>query len=272
MYKGCPLDEDGDGYTTVDDCADQDASSYPGALEICDLLDNDCNQVVDDSCIDADSLVDADGDGYYSEASGGNDCADEDAGTNPGATEVCDLLDNDCDGEVDEDDICLADAAVDLDLDGYDTDSDCDDTDATVNPGATEICSDSIDNDCSGEVDDGCEAESTGVTSIVITDGNGDQIIDISALVAGEVYTISVEVEGSIVADHLLIVQVLEDTDGTVQSFTSQEMVAIDDGGSESLSVSFTPTADGDYSVETYVWSDWPENGGESLVDSTEVN
>ena len=152
-------DDDGDGYTEVDgDCNDTDTSVYPGAREIRDSVDNDCNDCIDD--------VDNDGDGYgYStEYLCGEDCspslptsadtgipADNDANVHPGAVETpYDGYDQDCDGF----DLC------DYDGDGYDSDAcecgsrcDCDDNNPSVNPAASEDISDGIDNDCNGDVD-----------------------------------------------------------------------------------------------------------------------
>jgi Cys-rich repeat protein len=88
---------------------------------------------------------------------------------------VCDGIDNDCDGQVDEgcpvqcqsdadcaagmvcmNGICTQVACEDVDADGFSVcDNDCDDHDASVNPGAAELC-DQIDNDCDGQIDEGC--------------------------------------------------------------------------------------------------------------------
>jgi hypothetical protein len=95
-----------------------------------------------------DSKVDNDGDGYSKED---GDCDDNDPNRFPGNLEVCDGIDNNCDG-------LLLDTEYDSDSDGYrlcDPTPDCDDSDATVYPGATEIC-DEKDNNCSGYIDEGC--------------------------------------------------------------------------------------------------------------------
>jgi len=101
-------DNDGDGYcseaTGGSDCNDSNASVHPGAEEICDNgRDDDCDGSVDEGC---DECTDFDGDGYCSESDGGSDCDDSLSSVHPGATEVCDDIDNDCDGLVDEGDVC----------------------------------------------------------------------------------------------------------------------------------------------------------------------
>ena len=89
---------------------------------------------------------DDDGDGYEDDACGGLDCDDSNASVNPGATEVCDYVDNDCDSSIDE--------GFDQDNDGWLTcDGDCDDTTSSANPGQSEDCFDFIDNDCDGATD-----------------------------------------------------------------------------------------------------------------------
>jgi hypothetical protein len=77
-----------------------------------------------------------------------NDCNDGNALINPGAAEICDGLDNDCDGIVPA-------SEADADGDGYRVcDNDCNDTNPAINPGAAEICN-GIDDNCNGMIDEG---------------------------------------------------------------------------------------------------------------------
>jgi len=114
---------------------------------------------------------DSDGDGYDSAICGGNDCDDTNASINPGATEVCDEVDNDCDAEIDEevmatyyhdfDSDTFGNASVSMDaceapVDYVSDDSDCNDDNDTIYPGAAEVCGNSIDDNCDGEIDEDC--------------------------------------------------------------------------------------------------------------------
>ncbi len=121
LWDNCPndfnrnqLDSDGDNHGNVCDCSPFNANIYPNAPEVCDGVDNDCDGVVDE-WLKVYQYRDADGDGfgnpfrrafacpgtpYY--ATRGGDCDDNNGNTYPGAAEVCDNIDNDCDGSIDE--------------------------------------------------------------------------------------------------------------------------------------------------------------------------
>ncbi len=159
---GCPApappagDADGDGWSEVEgDCDDLDREVYPGATDVCDGKDNDCNDLIDDP-------YDEDGDGVSTCGADGvfgtpdDDCDDANPSTYPNAEEVCDDVDNDCSGFADDA------PGVDEDHDGWCVaEGDCDDQRAGVNPGANEICN-GLDDDCNGVVDDGYDDDGDG--------------------------------------------------------------------------------------------------------------
>ncbi|WP_225414668.1 RCC1 domain-containing protein [Stigmatella hybrida] len=217
------------------DCDDFDFTLNPGATEVCDGLDNNCNGQVDDGASGGTWYRDADNDGYGNPAastqacakpsgyvSNSGDCNDALASVKPGATEVCNTVDDNCNGSIDEGlpvstwyrdadgdgrgnpsvstQACAAPAGYvstsddcndnnaslpryfswDGDGDGYGrsfvvgpspgpssyfgctqpagyttNSSDCDDSNSSVYPGATEVC-DRVDNNCNGSFDEGC--------------------------------------------------------------------------------------------------------------------
>ncbi|MCB9693320.1 MAG: hypothetical protein H6736_16025 [Alphaproteobacteria bacterium] len=191
-----------DGYAASDgDCDDASIAVHPGAVDICDGLDNDCvGGVDDDPAQQTAAWMDADGDTYgtgiqsrfctvppgYATRDG--DCSDSDPAINPGATELCNTVDDDCDGQLNEG-YTTRNFWPDADLDGYGDEAaaptytcqqppgsvtngtDCDDADSNRNPGLSETC-DGADNDCNGLADDGLAF--FGVWSDGDGDGYGD--------------------------------------------------------------------------------------------------
>lgn len=134
----CDYDEDGHEKARCggDDCNDMNENVYPGADEICDGLDSNC-----DGNTPADE-ADTDKDGHFI---CGDDCNDEDETVYTGAPELCDGIDNDCDQE-------LGDNELDGDEDGYsECDGDCGPENPDVYPGAEEIC-DGLDTNCDGTI------------------------------------------------------------------------------------------------------------------------
>jgi hypothetical protein len=119
---------------------------------------------------------DADGDGSVAVAAGGTDCDDDDPDVSPAAHEICDHIDDDCDGTVDDDAIDRVLWMHDGDSDGFGVDStatlacdappdasdrggDCDDADPTVHPGAHETWYDGVDQDCGGGSDNDADVD-----------------------------------------------------------------------------------------------------------------
>ncbi len=168
-----------------DDCDDTVGETHPGAAEQCNDIDDDCNGLLDDGVTTSTWYADVDADTYGDPANTIDDCAvpsgyvgddtdcdDTEAATNPGATEACNGIDDDCDGSVDEGaatgslawyadadgdtygDPSIYTLACDSPLGSVADDTDCDDADATINPGAVETC-DGRDEDCDGTADDG---------------------------------------------------------------------------------------------------------------------
>ncbi len=185
----CPCvcaDADSDGYystscqallcTPNGDCNDGNPLIHPGAVDI-------CNNGVDEDCTDGDLIctctcLDVDGDGYYALScadpgcSPRTDCDDTNANRHPGAAEICgNGVDEDCNGS---DQVCACTCA-DADGDGYypttctnascQPKGDCNDQNENVHPGAIEICSNGLDDDCVGG-DTPCPCG--------CTDGDGD--------------------------------------------------------------------------------------------------
>ena len=130
-------DADGDGFKSCEgDCDDHDPAIHPGAKEICNGRDDNCNGQIDEG-------FDEDQDGWTTCA---GDCDDQDANVHPGARPLCDGADANCNGLVDKEE--------DFDGDGWPVCDDCNDADAMVNAGAMEVVGDQIDNNCNGLIDE----------------------------------------------------------------------------------------------------------------------
>ena len=160
------------------DCNDSDATVYPGAMELCDGQINNCNTpTLPIAEIDYDSdgyvecVIDVNGWDGAATVVGGDDCDDMEVLSYPSNTEVCDGVDNDCDGMVDEELLITYYADVDQDNFGNPNvslqdcsppsgyvanNTDCNDSEVSVYPGAPELCNDNLDNDCDGMTDEGC--------------------------------------------------------------------------------------------------------------------
>ena len=148
-------DTDGDGFGDHPDCAfldcsDESAVISPAGTDVCENgVDEDCSGAdLTCDCLDTDD----DGDGF---GDGGGcldvDCDDANSTIHPNATELCNGVDDDCSGGVDE--------GFDYDGDGFTScNGDCFDGNAAISPDAPELC-DSVDNDCDGGVDEGFDAD-----------------------------------------------------------------------------------------------------------------
>ncbi|MEC7984038.1 MAG: putative metal-binding motif-containing protein, partial [Myxococcota bacterium] len=196
-------DIDADGFASDIDCNDTDADIHPNAEEICNGIDDNCNQQIDADDPDAINLnegfIDEDEDGFGVEphiASCANvapvagDCDDTNSSVNPFANEYCNEIDDNCNGAVDEGALDSAQYFQDQDADGYGSaissnwncsppegyaaaGGDCDDANPTIYPNATEIC-DGLDNDCDGATDlDDDDVDPTQLT-LYYVDADGD--------------------------------------------------------------------------------------------------
>jgi hypothetical protein len=198
-------DADEDGWAADVDCDDSDPEVHPGAAELCNGLDDDCDGEVDGPWADDAPIwyADGDGDGYGTarieqracaqppgHVANGDDCDDARPDISPVAAEACDGYDNDCDGTTDEQGAVGGQVFVrDADADGHADPSatveaceapagfaplgelpadDCDDANPRVSPGAVEVCN-GRDDDCDGNEDEGAAD-----APVWYPDGDGD--------------------------------------------------------------------------------------------------
>ena len=206
------LDSDGDGYGDTKktvlacappsgyakqggDCDDSNKEIHPGALEKCNKKDDNCNYFIDEGLTKNIYYKDNDGDGYGSTSTVQDcmapagfvtltgDCNDNNAAINPGATEACNEVDDNCNGFKDEG-LTKKVYFKDVDGDGYgglawqqacsapagyvENAGDCNDYNKQIHPKAVEQCN-SVDDDCNGYTDDNL----TLITIYKDNDGDG---------------------------------------------------------------------------------------------------
>ena len=175
------VDVDGDDVDSCLDCDDGLVTTFPGAPELCNGVDDDCNGLVDDGVVFQDWLPDADGDLFGDDSQdavsacvppegfvvAAGDCDDADDAINPAADEECNFVDDDCNGLVD-DGLPFEDYFADFDGDGFGdatatavpsctpfpfwvaNNFDCDDSNPDAHPNNFELC-DGFDTDCDPE-------------------------------------------------------------------------------------------------------------------------
>ena len=204
----CQCKPPGPGFSqSGGDCNDSAKSIKPGAKEICNGIDDNCNDQADEAGAtgckvyfkDADNDLFGDPDdaacicpdlpaGNYVEQAG--DCDDSDKNVKPGAIEVCNGKDDNCNEQTDEvDSQGCAPFFIDNDKDGYGpadkskclcgkdpiytaaNSGDCDDNDKDIHPTHVESCN-GKDDDCNGKTDDGgapqsCPALQSGAPACV---------------------------------------------------------------------------------------------------------
>jgi len=183
------------------DCDDFDASVYPGANEVPgDGVDQSCDGT--ELCyVNADNdpyrtastvtspRIACNGSGEAPASRPAGDCDDSSSSRYPGATEFCNGIDEDCDGLID-DGLATQNYYLDADGDSFGaasgspvascsavsgrvlSNSDCNDLNAAVKPGATEVASDGVDQNCDGSEicyadadDDGYRPNATSIVS-----------------------------------------------------------------------------------------------------------
>lgn len=289
------FDEDGDGYGDASiseffcdmpeegwvlsntDCDDTNEQINLAAVELCDGVDNNCDDVIDDVLGEASDplggslyYLDDDEDGYgddgqvvqactqpdgYVELAG--DCDDSSPETYPQAQELCDNLDNNCDGLIDND--AEIPMYLDMDGDGYTTSLepdylcpsfleqgyieekksliDCDDSDANTFPGQEEIC-DGLDNNCDFLVDEGLVAN-------IFIDGDGD------GFGSGTSVQECINPDGSAPEGYALVAGDCDDADGAVNPDAEEICDVIVDNDcdgliDEGVKITYFVDADGD--------------------------
>jgi Putative metal-binding motif/Secretion system C-terminal sorting domain/Fibronectin type III domain/SprB repeat len=159
---------------------DPNPCENPLTPELSNEIDDNCNGLTDEGLVGT-FFLDVDQDGFgdssviFTDCNGtfahnSNDCNDNNVLINPNATELCNGIDDNCNGVIDENGTIQA--YIDADADGFGagaavmlcqmlpgyaaTACDCNNTNAVINPNALEIAANLIDDDCNGIIDDAC--------------------------------------------------------------------------------------------------------------------
>ena len=174
------------GYVTNNsDCNDANALIKPGAVELCNLVDDNCNGQVNEGLVFANYYIDTDQDGFGAGAPTnsctpifGNyvtnnlDCNNNNANIRPNASELCNSIDDNCNTLID-DGLTFVNYYIDSDADGFGAgvatnacispgagyatnNTDCNNSNAAIRPSASEVCN-GIDDNCNNAIDDGIQ-------------------------------------------------------------------------------------------------------------------
>ena len=293
------IDADGDGVSVDLDCDDGDASVYPDADEICDGIDNNCDDIIDNDASDALTFYeDADGDGFGDseitedacEAPEGftdnmDDCDDLEGTVNPDADEICDGMDNNCDGSTDEGLEAIV-SYIDTDGDGFGSDDemnedclipegfvdnmdDCDDGSADIGSNLEDMDCDGTldldDDDVDGDgylVDEECDDMDASTVQLIDSvetesidaDGDGvfEKVVTYTYLENGQVSSKSeiYDIDEDEVDDEIETIYTYNE-DGTLNSGTVSYDYAID--GTDEITYTFVLTSDADGNVLTSI-------------------
>jgi hypothetical protein len=155
------------GFAATDgDCDENNETIHPGAAEVCNGKDDNCDGQIDEGSSPVMMWPDKDGDGYYGSPSGpakmgcnnvpgyaalAGDCDDADPAIHPRAIDICNLQDDNCDGDVDE----LVRPRCGVGWCARQSRS-CSPADCHPGPPAAETCN-AFDDDCDGQIDnDAC--------------------------------------------------------------------------------------------------------------------
>lgn len=219
------------------DCDDSNSAINPEATEYCNGTDDNCNGEIDEDGAIGGTVyfTDGDGDGYGNpdapvsqcsqsgSATNQSDCDDTRAESFPGADEVCDARDNDCDGDIDEEAADTRTFYADSDSDGYgdpddtvegceapsgyvDSDEDCDDSDVTIYPGSVrlEVPQDGIDVDCDGRdfcTDLSCDGRPDVLLPLWVDDDDSYELDSPLYLSSNLTASVSIETTGVLAGD-----------------------------------------------------------------------